>query len=103
MIGRIWHGYTTPGNADAYENVLLGKVLPDIEAMEIPGLRGIDVLRRPTGDEVEFITLMWFESLASVKAFVGEEYRVAHVPPEAREVLSRYDARSQHYEVVRER
>lgn len=102
MISRIWHGYTTPENADAYQETLLTKVLPDIEAMHIPGLRGVHVLRRDLPSEVEFVTVMWFDGLDAVKDFVGEDYEVAHVPPEARAVLARFDRRSQHFRVVRE-
>lgn len=103
MIGRIWHGWTTPQNADVYQNLLKTQVLPGIAAMNIPGYRDIQVYRRPLGEEVEFITIMRFDSLDSVKRFVGEDYEVAHVPPEARKVLSRFDARSQHYDIVDER
>lgn len=103
MIGRIWHGWTTPQNADIYQNLLKTQVLPGIAAMNIPGYRDIQVFRRSLGDEVEFITIMRFDSLDAVKRFVGEDYEVAHVPPEARKVLTRFDERSQHYEIVDER
>jgi heme-degrading monooxygenase HmoA len=103
MIGRIWHGWTTPQNADIYQNLLKTQVLPGIAAMNIPGYRDIQVFRRPLGDEVEFITIMRFDSLDAVKRFVGEDCEVAHVPPEARKVLTRFDERSQHYEIVDER
>ena len=105
MIARIWHGWTTPENADAYEALLRETIFPDIEAMEIPGYRGIDLLRRVPSEgskEMEFITVMTFDSLDSVRSFVGEDYARAHVPAEARKVLSRFDERSQHYE-IRER
>lgn len=100
MIGRIWHGYTTPANADAYERILKTEVLPGIAAMKVAGYRSVQVLRRPLRDEVEFVTIMLFDSLDAVKAFVGEDYERAHVPQKAREVLSRFDERSQHYEIV---
>ncbi len=100
MISRIWHGWTTPENADTYETLLLNEVLPSIADMKIPGYHGAHVLRRPLDKEVEFVTVLWFESLDSVRAFVGEDYEVAHVPPEARAVLARFDARSQHYETL---
>jgi hypothetical protein len=48
---------------------------------------------------VEFITVMWFDSLEAVRAFAGEDYEVAVVPSKARAVLSHFDGRSQHYEV----
>jgi heme-degrading monooxygenase HmoA len=100
MIARIWHGWTTPENADAYERLLRETIFPRIAAKGVAGYRGIHLLRRaPESAESEFVTIMWFESLEAVKAFAGEDYETAYVPPEARLLLSRFDARSQHYEV----
>jgi len=42
---------------------------------------------------------MWFDTLDAVRQFAGEDYEAAVVPPKARQVLKRFDARSQHYEV----
>ena len=102
MISRIWHGYTTPGNADTYEALLRDVIFTGIEARSIAGLREIQMLRRDLGDEVEFVTEMWFDSLDAVVEFAGEDYEVSVVPPAARAVLARFDERSRHYE-VRER
>ncbi|MHA1442477.1 MAG: antibiotic biosynthesis monooxygenase [Candidatus Heimdallarchaeota archaeon] len=99
MISRIWHGYTTHENADAYESLLKEEIFIGIEKKEIAGYQGINLLRRELEDEVEFITIMWFDSLDSVRAFAGEDYEIAVVPPNARKLLKRFDARSQHYEV----
>ncbi|MBE0692628.1 MAG: antibiotic biosynthesis monooxygenase [Aquamicrobium sp.] len=99
MIKRIWHGYTTPERADDYEALLRAEVIKGIEGKAIPGFRRIEVLRRPLADEVEFITIMEFETLDSVKAFVGEDYEACYVPDEARKILKRFDERSQHYEL----
>ncbi|MGE0443479.1 MAG: antibiotic biosynthesis monooxygenase [Gemmatimonadales bacterium] len=99
MIARVWHGWTTPENADRYEALLRSTVFPGIAAKGVAGYRGIRLLRRPAATEVEFITVMWFDSLTDVKAFAGEDYETAYVPPAAREVLARFDARSQHYDV----
>ncbi len=98
MITRIWHGWTKPENADVYENLLKTEIFPGIAAKNIPGYRSIELLRRPVGDEVEFITMMRFDSLQAVKDFVGEDYETAYVPEKARKVLARFDERSQHYE-----
>ena len=99
MISRVWHGWTTPGNADAYEALLKEEIFVGIVAREIAEYRGIHLFRRDLGDEVEFVTVMWFDSLEAVRAFAGEAYEVAVVPPKARALLSRFDARSSHYEV----
>ncbi len=102
MISRIWHGYTTPGNADIYEALLRDEIFTGIEARSIAGFREIQMLRRDLGDEVEFVTEMWFDSLDAVVEFAGEDYEASVVPPAARAVLARFDERSRHYE-VRER
>ena len=100
MICRLWCGWTTPENADSYERVVRDEVIPGIEARKIPGFRHIDLMKRNCGDEIEFQTLMWFDSIDSIKAFMGEDYSVSHVPPNARAVLSRFDGRAAHFEVL---
>ncbi len=99
MIGRIWHGWTAPANADAYEALLKSEIFVGIGQRKIPGYRGIQLFRRSLGAEVEFVTILWFDSLEAVRVFAGEDYEVAVVPPKARTLLARFDARSQHYEV----
>ena len=100
MICRIWHGYTTHKNADAYERVVRTEVIPGIEARSIPGFLSIDLVRRRLEHEVEFITIMWFDSEQAIVSFVGEDVTVSHVPPQARAVLVRFDERAQHYVVL---
>jgi heme-degrading monooxygenase HmoA len=103
MICRLWRGWTTPENAPAYEEIVRGEVIPEIEARGIRGFLSIDLMRRPVEDGFEFATLMWFDDLEAVKGFVGDDYEVAHVPERARAVLSRFDERSAHFEVVERR
>ena len=102
MICRLWHGWTTPANADTYEQLLKHEIFEGIVGRAIPGFRTIELGRRDAGDMVEFVTIMWFDSLDAVRAFAGAAYEAAVVPPAPRAVLPRYDARSVHYE-VRER
>jgi hypothetical protein len=100
MICRLWRGWTTPENANAYQQIVHGEVIPGIEARSIPGLRQIDLMKRDLVEEVEFQTLMWFDSIDAIKAFTGEDYEVSHVPPQARAVLKRFEERAAHYEVI---
>lgn len=100
MICRLWRGWTTRDNADAYERIVRGEVIPAIEARNIAGFRHIDLMKRDQGDEVEFQTLMWFDNLDAIKSFVGEDYSVSHVPDAACAVLKRFDERAAHYEVI---
>ncbi len=100
MITRIWHGWTKPENAAAYQALLLGEIFPGIANRSTKGYRGISLSRRAAGKEVEFVTIMWFDSLEAVKAFAGEDYEAAVVPPNARALLTRFDARSTHYDTI---
>lgn len=99
-IKRVWHGWTTPENADAYWNVLNNEVIPGIEAKEIRGYRGIEVLRKDLGEEVEFVTMMTFDSIQSVVDFQGEDYERSYVPAPAQGVLKRWDDRAAHFEIL---
>jgi hypothetical protein len=45
---------------------------------------------------------MKFDSLDAVRAFAGDDYEVAVVPPKARALLAHFDQRSQHYQVIKE-
>ena len=85
-------------NADAYEQLLKNEIFVGIGSRRISGYRGIQLLRRNVGDEVEFVTIMRFDSLESVREFAGRDYEAAVVPAEARALLSHFDERSQHYE-----
>ena len=101
MINRIWHGWTSKDNADAYQQLLESEIAPGITGRQIAGLSGPRVLRRDSGqDEVEFVTVMSFADWAAVEAFAGPDPRGAVVPPAARRLLRRFDQQSAHYEVV---
>ena len=101
MIMRYWRGWTTPDNADAYQRVVSEEVLPSIAARDVAGYNGAYLLRRDAGDEVEFATIMTFDSMEAVRAFAGDDHDTAYVPPRARAVLARFDERSAHFEVLR--
>ena len=100
MISRVWHGWTNHDNANAYEELLRTEIFSKISKRSIVGYRGIHLLRRDVDDGVEFVTIMWFDTLDAVRAFAGEEYEVAVVPPEAMKLLSRFDKESAHYHVL---
>ncbi len=100
MISRVWHGWTSREQADAYEQLLRTEIFAGIAGRSIQGYRGIHLFRRDVSDGVEFVTVMWFDSLEAVKAFAGEDYEAAVVPQEARQLLSRFDERSAHYDVL---
>jgi hypothetical protein len=101
MITRIWHGWTTEENAPPYEALLKDEIFPAIARRAIAGYHGISLLKRKRGEEVEFVTVMWFADLDAVRRFSGDQYELAVVPPKARVLLIRFDDRSAHYETVR--
>ena len=98
MISRLWRGWTTVDNADAYERFLLADLFPSMR--EIPGFRGADILRRLEHDEVAFITLTRFDSLAAIKAFAGDDYETPVLEPQALALLARYERRAVHFDTA---
>jgi heme-degrading monooxygenase HmoA len=99
MILRIWHGWTDPANADAYEALLKEEIFVGIGDRQMPGYDGIRLLRRDRDREVEFVTIMTFQDLDAIRRFAGDDYEVAVVPDKARALLAHFDQRSQHYQV----
>jgi len=98
MIARIWHGFTKPEHAEAYEATLKPELLPGIS--KVAGYRGSFLLRNPNETEVEFITIMIWDSIDAIRAVAGPNYEVAIVPENRRKYLTRYDAKSAHYEIT---
>ena len=103
-VARIWRGWTTEENADAYQAVAEREVFPAIMARGIPGLSSAQLMRADdiVDGEVEFTTIIWFDDLESVKDFMGEDYRRAHLPENARAVLERFEVVASHAYLVGE-
>src|SRR5712692_5811754 len=100
MIARIWHGWTKRSDARTYEKMLHDEILPGIVGSKIAGCKGAELFIREAGEEVEFVTLLRFDSIDAVKAFAGESYETPVIHPEARRLLTQFDERSQHYKIV---
>ena len=100
MIVRMWRGQAKAANAEAYERFVTTKVFAELPA--IPGHRGAYLLKRPieNGNEVEFVAVTLWESLASIRVFAGEAIDRAVVEPEARAVLSDFDDFVRHFELA---
>jgi heme-degrading monooxygenase HmoA len=102
-VKRIWHGWTSPENADQYQELLHKKIFPGIEAKEIPGYHCVELFRKDLEEEVEFLTVMTFDSLDDVKAFQGKDYEKSYVPEEAQQLLKRWEKTASHYEAIEKR
>jgi heme-degrading monooxygenase HmoA len=98
MIARVWHGYTKPEHADSYESMLKPERLPGVSKKK--GYKGSYLLRRDLGGEIEFITILLWESIDAIRAVAGPDYETAVIPEERRQYLARYDAKAAHYEIA---
>src|SRR5437763_16892810 len=96
MIARIWRGYTTHANAELYAAALQAEILPGI--MKVPGYKGSYLLKRPYDEEVEFVTVMLWDSLKALREFAGPDYEQAIVPVKRRKFFSRHEGHSSHDE-----
>jgi heme-degrading monooxygenase HmoA len=98
MIARVWRGSTKPEHADAYEAMLKPELLPGISKAK--GYRGSYLLRRNADAEVEFITILLWDSIDDIRAVAGEDYENSIIPEERRKYLSRHDPKASHYEIA---
>ena len=102
-VKRIWHGWTTPENADLYQELLHHEVFPGIESKNIEGYRSVELLRLDGKEEVEFVTIMTFDSLENVVNLQGADYKKSYIPPAAQLLLKRWDKTAVHYSAVEKR
>ncbi len=99
MIGRVWRGWATPELADSYEKLLTQETLPALH--RVAGYKGSYFMRRTLDSgEVEFVEITFWESMASIDAFAGEDNTKAVVPLETQAFLTRCDDRSVHFEAT---
>src|ERR1700755_2964950 len=99
MIARIWRGWTKRTDAKAYEEILRDEIFPSIAARNIPGYHGAELFIRETGDEVEFVTLLRFDSMDAVREFAGADESKPVIFPKAEALIARM-ARARHYRVA---
>lgn len=101
-ILRIWKGWTTIINAPIYEDLLVREVFPAVQKKGVKGLEKVSISKKPIEDEVEFLLILQFDCLESVKTFAGENYKAAYIPENAKQVLLRYQDFAEHYEFRKE-
>ena len=99
MIARIWHGWTKPADATAYEKLLRDEIFPSIAARKIEGYRGAELFVRETGDEVEFVTQLRFDSMNAVTEFAGPDANKPVIFPKAKALITRME-QARHYRVA---
>lgn len=98
MIARIWHGYTKPEHAEAYEKTLKPELLPGLS--KVKGFKGSYLLKKVSEDEVEFVTVMLWDSIEDIRSVAGPNYEIAIIPENRRQFLLRFDERATHYEIA---
>jgi hypothetical protein len=99
MIARIWRGWTKRADAKAYENMLRDEIFPGIAARNIDGYRGAELFMREDRDEVEFVTLLRFDSMDAVKEFAGPDESKPVIFPKVEKLLTRME-QARHYRVA---
>jgi heme-degrading monooxygenase HmoA len=98
MIARTWRGWASPASADDYQHHYETEVAEHLQ--QISGFRGARLLRHDDGKEVLFTSITFFTSMDNVRAFAGEDAGQAVVEEVARRVLTRWDERVRHDDVV---
>jgi antibiotic biosynthesis monooxygenase (ABM) superfamily enzyme len=99
MIARIWHGWTKPEDAMTYEKLLRDEIFPSIAGRNIEGYRGAELFVREDGDEVEFVTLLRFDSMDAVTEFAGHDTSKPVIFPKAETLIMRMEP-ARHYRIA---
>ena len=99
MIARIWHGWTKLEDAKAYEKLLRDEIFPGIAARKIKGYGGAELFIREAVHEVEFITLLRFDSMDGVTEFAGPDASKPVIFPKAEALITRME-QAGHYRVA---
>jgi antibiotic biosynthesis monooxygenase (ABM) superfamily enzyme len=99
IIARIWHGWTKRADAKTYEKMLRDEIFPNIAARKISGYGGEELFIRESGDEVEFVTLLRFDSMDAVTEFAGTDTSKPVIFPKAEALIVRMEP-AQHYRIA---
>jgi len=99
MVCRVWRGWTTVGHAQLYDDYLQKELFPHLDReLRSHGYRGYQLLRLIRGEEVEFMTMLWFDSIEDVRSFAGENYETPVISEKARSLLAHFADRADHYQ-----
>jgi heme-degrading monooxygenase HmoA len=101
VIARRWTAQASRAQAPAYAAHLRTRVLPALRAVE--GYAGALLLEGAAadgGEGVEFVVLTFWRSREALRGFAGADLTAAVVDAEAVPLLTRFDRRARHYELV---
>jgi hypothetical protein len=73
-IARIWRGRTPRARADEYARYLHQHGVKPLEQKAL----GVQSLREERGDETEFVTISYWESVEAMSRFTGGDPRRIH-------------------------
>ena len=96
MITRIWHGITTPSDAEHYLRFLLTDGTK--EYRQTTGNLSVKVWSRKEKDCCHFYTVTEWKNLEAIKKFAGEDYEKAVYYPEDKGILLEFEETVQHFE-----
>ena len=98
MIARFWSARATPAGARAYAGHLRTRVLPAVN--KVDGYAGAVLLEREVSAAVEILVITWWRSLDAIRRFAGPDPEEAVVADAAAALLTTFDRRVRHYELV---
>jgi antibiotic biosynthesis monooxygenase (ABM) superfamily enzyme len=79
--------------------LLRDEIFPSIAAREIEGYHGAELFIRESGNEVEFLTLLRFDSMDAVAEFAGSETSKPVIFPKAEALITRME-QARHYRLA---
>jgi heme-degrading monooxygenase HmoA len=98
MIARLWSARASSPQCRAYLEHFDGSIVPKLRELE--GYVGATVLTRSADREVEILVATLWRSMEAIQQFAGPDVQAAVVAEEAAALLTEFDRRVRHFEVV---
>ena len=98
MIARMWHGKVPKEKSEAYHRYLLETGLKDLA--KIAGNKANFLFKKDEGQITHFYTCAFWDTVASIKQFAGEEYEKARYYPGDKDFLLEFEPNVTHFEVL---
>ena len=98
MIVRMWHGRVPTEKARRYRDFLNARAIPDYRS--VPGNISVHILERADGAVTHFVTMTFWDDMASIRGFAGADVNTAKYYAEDRDFLLEFEPTVLHYEVA---
>jgi heme-degrading monooxygenase HmoA len=98
MVSRHWTGTAKKERAEEYILHFQNDTFKQLET--IAGFVSAQILKREVKEGIEFLVITNWQSIDAIRQFAGDQTDTAVVPQLVQDIMTRYDQKVRHYEVI---